>query len=135
MIQIAHVNDVYSTLVRGILYTTFLGTFFQQTYITEFKFPRLRIFFLGFSFPRIYFLLDLFPETLLAILGKKSPRNPKHRTLFPVTFFPRTWENSDFFLKFLFPGFFPETFFPGTILQRFLYYKLSWKPSIGVYPV
>ena len=28
---------------------------------------------------------------------KKSPMNPKHRTLFPVTFFPRTWENSDFF--------------------------------------
>ena len=76
---------------------------------------------LGFSFPRIYFLQDffigiLFPETLLpmgsphTILGKKSPRNPKHRTLFPVTYFP----------KFIFPGFFPETFVPGTFFHRFI---------------
>jgi len=127
---------MYIVHLYGGFYTQlFLGLFFNRLILLSSNFPRLRIFFLAFSFPRIYFLLDLFPETLLAILGKKSPRNPKHRTLFPVTFFPRTWENSDFFLKFLFPGFFPETFFPGTILQRFLYYKLSWKPSIGVYPV
>ena len=129
---------MYIVHLYGGFYTQlFLGLFFNRLILLSSNFPRLRIFFLGFSFPRIYFLLDLFPETLLAhsILGKKSPRNPKHRTLFPVTFFPRTWENSDFFLKFLFPGFFQETFFPGTFFHRFLYYKLSWKPSIGVYPV
>ena len=41
---------------------------------------------------------------------KKRPRNPKHGTLFLVIFFPRT---RTLFPKFLFPGFFPETFFPG----------------------
>ena len=66
-------------------------------------------FFLGFSFPMIYFLQDFFflRSYFLRLyrkppyyFRKKSPRNPKHRTLFPVTFSPSTWENSDFFPKF-----------------------------------
>ena len=54
-----------------------------------------------------------------AILGKKVPRNPKQRTLFPVTFF-QGFDKIQTFSKFLFPGFFsPETFFLGTFLHRF----------------
>ena len=68
--------------------------------------------FLGFIFFRTFFYWDLISWDFIG--RKKSPRNPKHRILFPVTFFARTWENSDFF-----PGFFPRNFFPGTFLHRF----------------
>ena len=45
-----------------------------------------------------------------AILGKKVPRNPKQRTLFPVTFF-QGFDKIQTFSKFLFPGFFPQKLF------------------------
>ena len=79
-------------------------------------------FFFGYIFIRTSFPVILFPETLLAafiLFRKKSPRYRKLRILFSVSFFPRTWKNSDFFPRFLFPGFFAETFFPGTFLHRF----------------
>ena len=44
---------------------------------------------------------------------KKSLRNPKHRTLFPVTFFP----------KFLFPGFFQKLFSRDFLTQ--IHYLMS----------
>ena len=81
-------------------------------------------FFFGYIFFRTLFPVILFPDTLLAspilFLGKKSPRNQKLRTLFPVTFCPRTSEDWDFLAKFLFPGYFSETFFPVTFLHRFI---------------
>ena len=52
------------------------------------------------------------------VLWKKIPRNPKHRTLFPVTFFPY----SDFFSKVFLFTFFSRNFFLGTFLHRFLHY-------------
>ena len=88
-------------------------------------------FFLGFSFPGfIFFRTFLLRSYFLRLYSqppyyfrKKSPRNPKHRTLFPLTCFPRTWENSDFFQRFLFPGFFfQKLFIPGlSYLDSFIY--------------
>ena len=91
-------------------------------------FTRNRIFLGGFFSSDIfsvwlYFLWSYWQPSYY--FRKKSPRNPKHRTLFPVTFFSRTWENSDFFLKFLFPGFFIRNFFPRTFLHRFKQYGTS----------
>ena len=64
--------------------------------------------FLGFIFFRTFFLRLYWQSPYY--FRKKSPRNPKHRTLFPVTFFPRTWENSEFFSK-VFISFFQKLFF------------------------
>ena len=97
---------------------------------------------LGFSFPRIYFLQDLFigilfPETLLpigsphTILGKKSPRNPKHRTLFPLTFFSKDLIKFGlFFQSFYFQVFF-RNFFPGTFLRWFRRSRTIFKQSLN----
>ena len=84
---------------------------------------------LGLFF-RIYFLLDFIYWQPSYYFMKKLPWNPKHRTLYPVTFFPRTWENSDFFPKFLFPDFFRETFFLGTFLHRF--FETNWNILISI---
>ena len=66
------------------------------------------LFFLRFYFLRLYWQPPYY-------FRKKSPKNPKHWTLFPVT-----WENSDFFSN-VFKGFFQKLFFPGTFLHRFIY--------------
>ena len=59
----------------------------------------------------------LFPETLLAaphaILGKKVPRNPKQRTLFPVTFFQGFYKIQTLFLKVFISWFFQKLFSAG----------------------
>ena len=68
----------------------------------------------GLFFLRFYFLrLNWQPPYYFR---KKSPRNPKHRTLFPVTFFPRTWENLDFFSKVFISRFFFQKLFSRDFL-------------------
>ena len=72
-------------------------------------FPRLKTFFLLFFSSDLFSLVlinscDLISWVLIGnpyiILGEKSPRNPKLRTLFPVTFCQR-----NFLPTFLIPGF------------------------------
>ena len=71
----------------------------------------------------------LFPKTLLAaphaILGKKVPRNPKQRTLFPVTFFQGFYKIQTLFLKVFIFWFFPETLFPWDFLTQIQCPKLQ----------
>ena len=81
-----------------------------------------------FFFSSDFFSSGLFSWNLISwdfigsphtILGKNSPRNPKHRILFPVTFFQGLEKIRSFFQRFYFQVIFPETFFPGTFLHRF----------------
>ena len=88
--------------------------FLWKRFRLDLIFTRYRTLFLVFFFLRIYFLQDFISCDLIShTILVKSPRNPKHRTFFPVTFFQRTWENSDFFPKFYFQVFFRKLFFPG----------------------
>ena len=102
---------LYSTLVWGILYTTFLRTFFRRLKL----FPETQ----GFQvfFPRIYFLQDffreiLFPETLLAapilFQEKKSQESSDifSKDLRKFRLFSKVFISRFFFQKLFFPGLF-----------------------------
>ena len=82
--------------------------------------------FLGFIFFRTFFPGILFPETLLVapiMLGKKVPGIQNPWLYFQWHFFQGLDKIRTFFQKFLFPGFFPETFYPGTFWHRFIYWE------------
>ena len=93
------------------MYKIFLMAFFLQTLITEFKFPET-----WFSSGLLFhdFFSWKFIGSPHAILGKKRPRNLKHRTLIPMTFFPRDFRKFELFSRVFISRFvFPGTFFPG----------------------
>ena len=112
-----------------------------------------RFFFSSDLFFSGLFFEILFPETLLpigsphTILGKKSPRNPKHRTLFPLTFFSKDLIKFGlFFQSFYFQVFFQKLFFPGLsnvdsgdreqFLSNLLIHMFIGTPcTIYIYPV
>ena len=77
-------------------------------------FTRFMTFFLVFFSSDIFFAGLYF---LRLFWQPRNPRNPKHRTLFPMTFFPKT---SDFFFKsFNFQVFFRKLF-SGDFLTKIL---------------
>ena len=109
--------------------TLFSRTFFWLQYDFIQKSPRKKssksenawFTILDFSFPRIYFLQDFFQRSYFLRLywqppyyfrGKKSQES-KTPDFISSDFFSKDLRKFGLFLKFLFPGFFPETFFPG----------------------
>ena len=100
--------------------------FFMKTWKRrrlDLTFTRFRTFFLGFFFLRIYFPPDFifcdliswdFIESPHTILGKIVPGIQNTGLYSSYIFFPRTWENSNFFSQsFYFQVFFQKLFFPG----------------------
>jgi len=71
---------------------------------------------------RFYFLQDFFPEILFpetlwqpphTILGEKNSQESKTQDFISSDTFSKDLRKFGLFSKVLFPGFFPETFFPG----------------------
>ena len=76
---------------------------------------------LGFIFFRTFFPGILFPMTLLAthiLFQENSPRNPKHRTLFPVTFFSKDLRKFGLFSKVLISWVFFQKLFSRDFLTQ-----------------
>ena len=123
---------------KFVTYTYIMYFFFCRLKLLCSNFSRLKTFFQVFLFLGFIFFRTFIPENLLTaphtILGKKRPRNLKHRTLIPMTFFPRTSENSNFFPEFLFPGFFSWNFFPRTSLHRFIQNIARFREAVCTYP-
>ena len=98
-------------------------------------FTMKKVLFLCFSFPMIYFLQNFFSCDLISwdfigsphtLLGKNVPGIQNTWLYFQWPFFQGLEKILTFFPKFLFPGFFPETFSPGTFLHRF------WKCTVYI---
>ena len=103
---------------------SFLRKFFGNDLI----FPGLRTYFILVFFLRIFFLQDFFSCDLFLNLGSshiilgKISQKLKLRTLFLVTFCPRTSENWDFLIKvFIYRFFMCRNFFRSVSIFVHLY--------------
>ena len=83
------------------------------------------VFFLRIYFPPDFIFCDLiswdFIESPHTILGKIVPGIQNTGLYSSYIFFQGLEKIRTFFPKFLFPGFFSETVFPGTFLYRFIW--------------
>jgi len=115
----------FQGLVRGILYTTFLRTFFRRLKVLSSNYPRLRTF-----FSRFFFSSDLFSSGLFLLRSyflrlywkdfrKKSPRNSKHLAFISSDIFSKELRIFGLFSRSFYFQVFSRNFFPGTFLHRF----------------